>query len=176
MSISLSTWIIPALMVVVAILSLMPNRKYFDAFIEGAKEGAQTTLKLLPVLCAFLVALSLFSASGAVSFLGEKLAPLSKKVGIPAQLLPLLLTRPLSGSASTATFMDLISQCGVDSFPALCAAVIMGSSDTMLYVISIYFSATRVKKTRHALPVAAAVMIFCIVFSCFLSGIFFGNT
>ena len=99
---------------------------------------------------------------------------MTERFGIPADILPLILTRPVSGSASTAAYAKLLEECGPDSAAAVCASIIMGSSDTMIYVISVYFSkAAGVRSTRHAFPVATIVMIFCILLSCVLFRLMF---
>ena len=96
------------------------------------------------------------------------------RIGIPSEILPLLLTRPVSGSAATAVFSALADDLGADSFPALCAAVIMGSSDTLAYVTAVYFSSVEVRRTRHTYPVALAVMLLCVFLSCLLVRILIG--
>ncbi len=147
---------------------LFGKKNYFQAFLAGAYEGLKTTVRLFPTLIALLTAISMLQVSGAVLWLSDLLAPLANKIGIPSELLPFLLTRPFSGSASAAAFSDLLVREGADSFAGLCASVIFGSSDTVVYVISVYTSSVGIKKTRHAFPCAFAVMLFCIFFSCFL--------
>lgn len=147
---------------------LFGKRPYFDVFLQGAREGLQTALRLCPTLCALLVAVGMLNTSGAVACIGEWLAPLSDAIGVPSELLPLLLTRPFSGSAATATYTDLLRVCGADSFVGDCASVLMGSSDTVVYVITVYFSSIGVKKGRYALPLGLFLMVFCVFLSCFL--------
>ena len=115
----------------------------------------------------------MLNASGAVAFLSRLLSPAADAVGVPAELLPLLLTRPFSGSASTASFAELLENAGADSFVGLCASVIFATSDTMVYIISVYFSSVGIKRSRVALPLATSVMLFCIFFSCFLCRLWF---
>lgn len=172
--ISISALMIPGVIMILAVLALLPKKKYFDGFLDGAKDGALTCFRLLPTMAALMVALSMLSASGMVDSLTSLLAPLGEKIGIPPELLPLLITRPVSGSASTATFMELVERWGADSFPALCAAVIMGSSDTLIYVISVYFSSTRVRSTRHTIPTAVTIMLLCIFTACTIARVFWG--
>ena len=131
-------------------------------------EGLKTAIRLLPTLCALLTAISLLNASGAVDLLAKYLSPAANAIGVPSELLPLLLTRPFSGSASTAAFTDLLNRVGADSLAGLCASVIFGSSDTVVYVITVYCSSVGIRRTRWAFPCAFAVMLFCIFFSCFL--------
>lgn len=165
---AVSAYLIPCLLGVVGVLMLGGRRVGFDAFVTGATEGARTALRLLPTLTALLSAVGMLRASGALETVGGWLSPVLARVGVPSELLPLLLTRPFSGSAATATYSELIGRVGADSFVAACATVIMGSSDTVVYVLSVYFSSVGVKKTRYALPLSLALMLFCIFFSCFL--------
>ncbi len=152
---------------------LLGKKPYFDAFLRGARQGLQTAVTLLPSLCALVVAVSILQASGASAFLSNLLAPAAEAIGIDSALLPLILTRPFSGSASMAVYSQLLEQSGPDSFCALCASVIMGSSDTVIYVLTVYFSSVQIRKTRYAFPCAFAVMLFCIFFSCFLCRLWF---
>ena len=98
---------------------------------------------------------------------------LSIALGIPSKLFPLIISRPLSGAAANASFASLASDCGANSFEVFAAAVIMGSSDTLVYVLFVYFSQTRVKKTLYAFPAAAAVAVFSLFVSLFFARLFF---
>lgn len=163
-----SAYLIPLLMGGVGLLMLNGRRTCFDAFVAGAREGLETAVRLLPTLVALLVAVGMLGASGAVEVISTGLSPALDALGVPRELLPLLLTRPFSGSAATATYASLLDALGPDSLAARCATVIMGSSDTAVYVITVYFSSVGVKRTRYALPVALLVMLFCIFFACFV--------
>lgn len=169
----LSALAIPAVVCLVGIFMMLGKKQYFEAFTEGAREGLGSAVKLLPTLIALMIAINMLWASGITALLSDKLSPIASKIGIPSELIPLLLTRPVSGSASTAAYSELLSRYGADSFVGLCASVIMGSSDTMIYVIGVYFSSVGIKKSRYAVPCAAAVMLFCIFFSCFICRIWF---
>lgn len=176
MSEIISALIIPAVILLSASLMFFGKKDYFSSFCTGAKSGISTSVKLLPSLCAVMVALRMFNESGAVQLLTSLLAPAGEKIGIPAEIFPLLITRPISGAASNGAFATLIESIGADSFPALCAAVLMGSSDTMIYVMAVYFSGAGVRRTRYAVPVATAVMVFCVFLSCAICRVFFGGT
>lgn len=152
---------------------LFGNKGYFDAFTSGAKDGLKTAVNILPTLIALMVSINMLNASGLTLMIADKLSPIFSKLGVPPELLPLLITRPVSGSASTAAYSSLLKNYGADSFPSLCASVIMGSSDTILYIISVYFSYVGIKKSRYAIPTATAVMIFCVFFSCLICRIWF---
>ncbi|MGM9683372.1 MAG: spore maturation protein [Eubacteriales bacterium] len=164
---------VPVIVCIVGLLMLFGKYPYFDSFVEGAKDGLSTAVRLLPTLVALMVGVNMLKASGALDTLSGLLAPAASFLGIPSELLPLLMTRPFSGSASTAAYSSLLENYGADSYVALCASVIMGSSDTMLYVITVYFSSVGVKKSRYAIPCATLVMLFCIFFSCLICRIWF---
>jgi len=167
--------VIPAVMLCAGAFMFFGKKDYFAAFCLGATEGMKTAARLLPSLCAVMVALRMFVASGAVDLVTELLSPIFGGVGIPAEMVPLLVTRPISGAASNGAFVSLMEQSGADSLPSICAAILMGSSDTLVYVIAVYFSGVGIRKTGHAVPIATAVMIFCVLFSCFLARLFFGG-
>ena len=164
---------IPAVICVAASFMLFGKKDYFSLFTEGAKNGLRTAVSILPTLVALMIAINMLSASGILDAISSALSPVARVIGIPTEILPLLLTRPVSGSASTAAYSSLLSQYGADSFPALCASVIMGSTDTMLYVICLYFSSVGIKKTRYAIPTALAVMLFSVFFSCLVCRLWF---
>lgn len=163
----------PLILCAVGIILLCSKKDRFESFLTGARQGLDTAVQLLPTLCALIVGVSMLTASGAVDLLAKLLSPVANVIGVPCELLPLLLTRPFSGSASTASFAELLETVGADSFAGLCASVIFATSDTMVYIISVYFSSVGIKRSREAFPIATAVMLFCIFFSCFLCRIWF---
>ena len=163
----------PLILGVVGMILLLGKKDRFESFLAGARQGLQTAVDLLPTLCALIVGVSMLNASGAIDLLSRWLSPVVNVIGVPAELLPLLLTRPFSGSASTASFVELLERVEADSLAGLCASVIFATSDTMVYIISIYFSSVGIKHSRAAFPIATAVMLFCIFFSCFLCRVWF---
>lgn len=169
----LSALAMPTVVAAVGILLLLGRKADFDSFLRGARQGLDTAIRLLPTLVALMVAVAMLNASGVTGMIASALSPLARAIGIPSELLPLLLTRPFSGSASTAAYTALLEQVGPDSLAGLCASVIFGSSDTVVYVIAVYFSSVNVRHTRYALPCAIAVMLFCIFFSCFFCRLWF---
>ncbi len=170
---TLSSLAMPAVTLCVGLLMLCSKRDCFQAFTRGAKEGLRTAVGLAPTLVALMVAVAMLNVSGATALLGKVLSPAAARIGLPSELVPLLLTRPFSGSASTAAYSELLSRVGADSFAGLVASVIFGSSDTVVYVLSVYFSSVGIKQTRGAFPCAFAVMLLCIFFSCFLCRLWF---
>ena len=169
----LSALPMPLILAITGGILLCSKKDRFESFLMGAKQGLQTAINLLPTLCALIVGVTMLNASGAVELLSKMLSPIANAVGIPTELLPLLLTRPFSGSASTASFVELLERVGADSLTGLCASVIFATSDTMVYIISVYFSSVGIKRSRATFPIAIAVMLFCIFFSCFLCRIWF---
>jgi spore maturation protein B len=158
----------PAIMTFFGLACVFSKRDLPGAFLSGAKDGLRSGIGLLPTLVILLTAVSMFTASGAPAMLANVLSPVLSHIGIPAELVPLLITRPLSGSGSTALLSDLYETHGPDSFVGTCASVLTASSDTLVYVISVYLSAAGVKKSRHTVPAALLVMLLGIVLSCLL--------
>ena len=169
----ISSLILPIIILVFSIMLLVSKRNLIDDFFIGAKEGIKSTVKLIPNLCLLTVAISMLSSSGALDFISKILYPVFDFLKIPKDILPLIITRPLSFGASVAAYENLIERCGIDSIETICASIIMASSDTTLYVISVYFSATSIKKTRYTIPIALAVSILSIFLSCVLGRLLF---
>lgn len=171
---SAAAYIIPAVLLICALMIIKLRGRGGEAFISGARSGLDTAVSLIPTMVMLTVGLTMFCASGAIEILTSILSPICRPLGIIPEILPLVVTRPISGSASTAAYAQLLSQYGADSAAAVSAGIIMGSSDTLVYVISVYFSAARgVRSTRHAFPVAAVVSVLCVLLSCFLYKVFF---
>lgn len=161
----LASAVICGVIVIVGIALLFSKKTSFDNFLEGTKGGIQICTKLLPTLIILMVSVSMLSASGFVDYLAGFIAPVCEKIGIPSEILPLVIMRPVSGSASNAMIAELFEKYGADSFAGKVASVLLGSSDTIIYVSAVYFAAVGIKKTRHALPAAFAAMLFCVFFS-----------
>ena len=124
--------------------------KVYEEFVEGAKEGFHVAVRIIPYLVAILVAVGMFRAAGGIQLLAGRLAPLLRGIGFPADLLPIVLVRPLSGSATIGLFAELVKAHGPDSFIARTAGTIMGSTETTFYVLAVYFGSVAIRKTRHA--------------------------
>lgn len=124
----------------------------FESFVVGAKQGLQTSVTIMPYLIGMLVAIGMLRASGFFELMGNVLSPLLNKLGMPADLLPLALIRPFSGSAANGIMADVIHQHGGDSLISKMAATMMGSTETTFYVIAVYFGAVGIQRTRYAIP------------------------
>ena len=151
---TISLWAIPVLLVVIPFIGLIRGVKVYDVFIEGAKEGFDVGIKIIPFLVGILVAIGMFRASGAMDLLMAGLRPLVTATRFPAELVPLAILRSLTGSGSLAFTTDLIKTYGPDSTIARMAATMYGSSETTFYVLAVYFGAVGARRTRHAVPAA----------------------
>ena len=146
-------FVIPALLVGFPLYGLWKRVPVYEAFVDGAKEGFQVAVRIIPYLVAILFAIAMFRASGAMDAVLALLGPAFHAIGVPVDILPMAMLRPLTGSGSAALVADLITRFGEDALVTKMAAVMFGSTETTLYVIAVYFGAVNVSKTRHALPV-----------------------
>lgn len=151
---AISLWAMPVLLVAIPLVGLMRGVKVYDVFIEGAKEGFDVAVRIIPFLVGILVAIGMFRGSGAMDLLMAGLQPIVAPVGFPPELVPLAILRSLTGSGSLAFTTDLVKTYGADSFLARTAATMYGSSETTFYVLAVYFGAVGVRRTRHAVPAA----------------------
>jgi spore maturation protein B len=124
--------------------------KVYEEFVEGAKEGFQVILKIIPYLVTILVAIGMFRGAGGIDLLTEKLRPVMQLVHFPPELLPMAIIRPLSGSGSLGVFTDIVKQCGPDHIFTRMAGTMYGSTETTFYVLAVYFGSVNIKRTRHA--------------------------
>lgn len=143
--------VIPVVLCVIVLGGLYKGVPVFDCFLEGAKDGLMTSVRILPALVALMTAVGMFKASGAMDILSFGLAPVARLLGIPREVIPLALLRPISGSGALAIFQDIIKTYGADSFVGRTASVMQGSTETTFYTIAVYYGATSVKNTRHTL-------------------------
>lgn len=151
---AVSAWAIPVLLVTIPLVGIIRGVKVYDVFIEGAKEGFQVAVRIIPFLVGILVAIGMFRGSGAMELLTAALGPLARATGFPAELVPLAILRSLTGSGSLAFTTDLVSTHGPDSLIGRMAATMYGSTETTFYVLAVYFGAVGIRRTRHAVPAA----------------------
>lgn len=150
----LFTMVVPLTIAGVAMYGLGRGVDVYDALVQGAGGGLEVMLRIFPALVGLMTAVAMLRASGALELAAEVLAPLLDRVGLPAQLLPLMLVRPISGSAALGVGAELIQTYGPDSQLGRTAAVMLGSTETTFYTIAVYFGAVGITRTRYAVPAA----------------------
>lgn len=150
----MTDYIVPLILFFTAALALRKKENAYDILLGGASEGLTLLLSILPALILLLTAVHMLRASGAVEILSRILSPVFSLFGIPPETAMLMLIRPISGSAALAVGAELMAEYGVDSLVGRTAAVMLGSTETTFYTISVYFGAAGIKKTRYTVPVA----------------------
>ena len=143
---------IPTIIITFITYGAIKKVKVYEVFVEGAKEGFNVAVKIIPYLVAMLVAIGIFRAGGAMDFLTLILNPITNLIGLPAEALPMALMRPLSGSGSLGIMTEIMANHGPDSFIGILTSTMFGSTETTFYVIAVYFGSVNIRKTRHALP------------------------
>jgi len=151
--ISISSWILPFVIAAVFLHGLMNNVRVFEVFTEGAQEGLQLAIKLIPYLLGIYVAVGIFRESGAVDLMVRLLNPLIRLLDIPAEALFLSIVRTLSGPAALSMMAEIFDTYGPDSYLGRLASTLTGSTDTTFYIIAVYFGSVGIKKTKYAVPV-----------------------
>lgn len=145
-----SLWVIPLLLLAIPLTGFSRKVKVYEAFVEGAAEGFQTSIRIMPFLVAIMVAVNIFRASGAMEIVIGGLAPFLAYLGVPSELVPLAIMRPLSGSGALGLTTELLNTYGPDSLLGLMASTVLGSTDTTFYVLTVYFGAVGIMKPRYA--------------------------
>ena len=171
---NLSSLIIPLLLSATAIYGMGKRVNVYSALTHGAEEGLSVLLRIIPALVGLLTAVNMFRASGAMDWLSALCAPVLSRLGIPSELMPLMLIRPVSGSGALAVASDVITIHGPDSYAGRVAAVMLGSTETTFYTIAVYFGSAGIYKTRHAVPAALAADLTGFLASALAVRLFFG--
>lgn len=148
-----SIWAIPALIFCIPVLGFLRGVPVYEAFVEGAEEGFNTAIKIIPFLVGMLVAISVFKASGALDAMVQAIKPLTDLIHFPGEVLPLAIMRPLSGGGALGIAAGLIKTYGPDSFIGLLASTMQGSTDTTFYVLTVYFGSVGIIRYRYSLAV-----------------------
>ena len=162
----ISVFIIPIFLILLLLHAKRKKVNAYVSFVEGAKSSIDLSKDIFPFLIAIFVAVNLFRESGLILCLSNFLSPVLKLFGIPHELCELIFIRPFSGSASLAILENIFSQFGPDSYVSRCASTIMGSSETVFYIATIYFSQTKAKRLLYAIPVALLCTFVGAVISC----------
>ena len=150
----MTDYIVPLILLLTSLLTLRKKENTYDLLLQGGAEGLRLVFTITPALVILLTAVHMLRASGAVELISRMLSPAFRLVGIPPETAILVLIRPISGSAALAVGAQLMAQYGVDSLIGRTVAIMLGSTETTFYAISVYFGAAGIKKTRYAVPAA----------------------
>ncbi|MBF0454197.1 MAG: spore maturation protein [Magnetococcales bacterium] len=173
---AISPWVIPSLMVLMLGFGAWRRIPIYEAFVEGAREGFDVAIRIIPYLVAILVAVGMFRASGAMGYLVNAMGSLTSQMGLPAEALPMALLRPLSGSGAYGLMASIIQDplIGPDSYTGLLVSTLQGSTETTFYVLAVYFGAVRIRRVRHALAAALTADLAGIIAAVFICSLLFG--
>lgn len=160
--------LIPIIILIVILSGLTARRNLYEDFVDGAKDGIRTAVKILPTLAGLMIGVGILRASGFLEFLTEALGILMEKVCFPSELVPMTVVKMFSSSAATGLLLDVYSQYGTDSRIGTTASLIMSSTETIFYTMSIYFMSVKIKKTRWTLAGALVASLAGIAASTWL--------
>lgn len=169
----ISKWAIPFLLLVIPLYGLIKKVPVYETFVEGAEEGFTTAIKIIPFLVGMMVAISVFRASGAMEVLSNILEPVTSKMGAPAEILPLAIMRPLSGSGVLGLATELMRIYGPDSFIGRLASVMQGTTDTTFFVLTVYFGSVGIKKYRYSIVTGLVADISGFIASLYICNLLF---
>ena len=170
-----SAWLVPLLLAFTAVFGLWKRVNVYDALSQGAQEGLQTLLGVLPNLVGLMTAVYMLRSSGLMEVMGKLLSPALVKLGIPPETAAMLFIRPVSGSGALAIGSELMAAHGPDSYIGRVAAVMLGSTETTFYTIAVYFGAAKIKRTRYAIPAALIADLTGFMAAAYAVRIFFGG-
>lgn len=164
---SISPWIIPSLMIGFLLFGAIRGVRIYEMFIEGAKDGFQVALRIIPYLVAILTAVGMFRASGAMDVMVNSLGAFTSQFGLPAEALPMALLRPLSGSGAYGVMVAIINDpaIGPDSYVGYLVSTLQGSSETTFYVLAVYYGAVQIRRMRHTLAAALMADVVAVIAS-----------
>lgn len=168
--VKISNLLIPVLILYIVGYGILMKRNVYEDFIDGAKDGIKVVAEILPTLIGLMVGVGILSASGFLNFLGEQFAVIGNFLGFPSQLMPLTIVKMFSSSAATGLLLDIYKNFGTDSFIGSVASIMMSSTETIFYTMSVYFITAKVKKTRWTLPGALLCTLAGIIASVVLAG------
>ena len=171
---AISVFLMPALFLFVFGFALLRHVRVFDIFLSGAANGMKSAVSILPALVGWICAVSMFRASGALEWICTFCSPFLTKISMPADLLPLALLKPVSGSGALAMIQDIFEKNGPDSFCGKLASVMLGSSETTFYTLAVYYGAVKITKSRYTVPAALVADIVGIAASLIICHILYG--
>ncbi|MCC5875940.1 MAG: spore maturation protein [Candidatus Sumerlaeia bacterium] len=172
---TVSDWAVPLIILGIPIIGFIKGVKVYEVFVEGAKEGFDVAVKIMPYLVAILVAIGMLRDVQFIEFFGALVGPITDLFRMPPEILPMALIRPLSGGGATGIMVSIFAEHGPDSYIGLMASVMMGSTETTFYVLAVYFGSVNIRKTRHALPAGLFADVVGIITAVVLCAIVFGD-
>ncbi len=170
---NISLFAIPVILLIIPLIGYFKKVKVYEVFTEGAKEGFTTAVRIIPFLVAMLVAIGIFRASGAMTYMTQLISPITNLIGMPGEVLPMAFMRPLSGGGASGIMNDLFTTHGPDSLIGRMASVMNGSTETTLYVLAVYFGAVGIKKSRHALHAGLIADVVGLITAVFVTNLMF---
>lgn len=162
---AISLWALPVIICLVLTMGMVKKIPIYEVFTEGAKDGFKVAINIIPYLVAIIVAISMLRASGTIEILSHFLSGLLSRFNVPADVLPVIFVRPLSGSAALGLFSDIATNLGANSYATKLSAVMVGSSETTFYVLAVYFGSVGITKFRYALWVGIIADIIAAIMS-----------
>lgn len=165
---TISTWILPFIILTILTIGIIKKVPIYETFTEGAKDGFKVSINIIPYLVAIIVAISMLRASGFIEGIGAMFSGILEALKVPVEVLPIMIVRSLSGSAALGIFSDIANTLGPDSYATKLAAILVGSSETTFYVLSVYFGSIGIKKFRYAILTGILADIIGIVAAIFV--------
>lgn len=165
---NISNIIIPVLIFYIIAYGLSAKVNVYEEFLEGARDGMKTVIKIMPTMIGLMISVGILRASGFLDFIGKLFGALLSHLNIPAPIMPLLIIKMFSSSAATGLVLDIFKSYGPDSRTGLLTSLIMSSTETIFYTMSVYFMAAKVKKTRYTLPGALIATLAGVIASCMI--------
>ena len=169
----ISLYILPLMILGILFAGIIKKVPVYEEFVEGAKDGFKVSVTIIPYLVAIIVGITMFKASGAIEWITIIFGGLMEKLSIPADIMPIMITRSLSGSATLGLFSDIVTTHGPESYVSKLAAIMVGSSETTFYVLAVYFGSIGIKKYRYALLTGIIADITGIVLAILVARLFF---
>lgn len=158
-------YFIPTIVIIIIIYGVYKKIDIFDTFLLGVKEGMRASINLFPTIFAMIIAINLLTGSGIITNISNVLSNIFNKINFPVEVLPLAILRPISGSGSLTILSDILSRYGPDSFIGRVASVMQGSTDTTIYIISMYFASIGIKKIKYSLIVGLIADLVSVILS-----------
>ena len=165
---TISTWILPFIILTILTIGIIKKVPIYETFTEGAKDGFKVSINIISYLVAIIVAISMLRASGFIEGIGAMFSGILEALKVPVEVLPIMIVRSLSGSAALGIFSDIANTLGPDSYATKLAAIMVGSSETTFYVLSVYFGSIGIKKFRYAILTGILADIIGIVAAIFV--------